>query len=40
MFIDKYAQVPRICGPVVLTLQKLDELYEQNSMNKRLSRTR
>ena len=27
MFIDKYAQVPRICGPIVLCLDKIPDLY-------------
>ncbi|VWU50333.1 conserved protein, unknown function [Hepatocystis sp. ex Piliocolobus tephrosceles] len=27
MFIDKYTQVPRILGPIVTCLQKIDELY-------------
>lgn len=35
MFIDKYAQVPRICGPVVLCLDKIPDLYNANAMNKK-----
>ncbi|CAD7963112.1 unnamed protein product [Amoebophrya sp. A25] len=34
MFIDKYAQVPRICSPIVLCLDKIPKLYDQNPKNK------
>ncbi len=29
MFIDKYAQVPRICQPIVLCLDKIPKLYSE-----------
>ncbi|KAL8270109.1 hypothetical protein Esti_005963 [Eimeria stiedai] len=32
MFIDKYTQVPRILGPLVLCLDKLPELYEKPAL--------
>ncbi|KAL8444625.1 hypothetical protein Emag_005408 [Eimeria magna] len=32
MFIDKYTQVPRILGPLVLCLEKLPELYEKPAL--------
>lgn len=31
MFIDKYIQVPRILGPLVLCLDKIQDLYASNS---------
>ncbi|CRH02531.1 conserved protein, unknown function [Plasmodium relictum] len=34
MFIDKYTQVPRILTPIVLCLQKIDELYNSTAAMK------
>ena len=32
MFIDKYTQVSRILGPIVITIRKLDDLYKSDQM--------
>lgn len=32
MFIDKYTQVSRILGPIVITIRKLDDLYKSDEM--------
>lgn len=39
MFIDKYTQVPRILSPIVLCLQKIDELYDTTAAMQTFIRT-
>ncbi|GAW83484.1 conserved protein, unknown function [Plasmodium gonderi] len=39
MFIDKYTQVPRILTPIVLCLQKIDELYDSTPSMKNYIKT-
>ncbi|CAG9472171.1 conserved protein, unknown function [Plasmodium vivax] len=39
MFIDKYTQVPRILTPIVLCLQKIDELYNSTASMKNYIKT-
>jgi hypothetical protein len=36
MFIDKYNQVPRILNPIVLCIEKIDELMQNPKLAKYL----